>query len=116
MGKYVLGRHFDGEVQKKAIFAHLIDCHDPARTVSREPSIHSGSFNSAEQFPSIFFSIRSIVQQKVDEINSVTFDLYTSRVFTRNDRWIFISRSLHCVAKLQFLQYSLGFMFPSCGQ
>ena len=26
------------------------DCHDPCRSVSREPNIHSGSFNNAEQF------------------------------------------------------------------
>ena len=50
MGKYVFERHFDGYNQKNAIFAPLIDCHDPAGTVSREPNMHSGSFNNAEQF------------------------------------------------------------------
>ena len=31
----------------------MIDCQDPDRTVSKEPNIHSGSFNNAEQFPSM---------------------------------------------------------------
>ena len=73
-------------------------------------------FNNAEQFSIDVFFNTLYSTSKVDEINSVTFDLCTSHVFTRNDRWIFISRSLHCVEKLQFLQCSLGFMFPSCGQ
>ena len=34
MGKYILERHFDGDDQKNAILAPLIDCHDPDRTVS----------------------------------------------------------------------------------
>ena len=46
MGKYVFERHFDGDNQKNAILAPLIDCHDPG-----EPNTHSGSFNNAEQFP-----------------------------------------------------------------
>ena len=36
--------------QKKAILAPLINCHDPCKTVSRQPNIHSGSFNNDEQF------------------------------------------------------------------
>ena len=50
MGKYVFERHFDGDDQKNAISSPLIDCHDPGKTVSREPNIQSGSFNHAEQF------------------------------------------------------------------
>ena len=34
MGKYVFGRYFDGDDQKKAILAPFIDCHDPGRTFS----------------------------------------------------------------------------------
>ena len=30
--------------------APLIDCHDPDKTVSREPNMNSGSFNNAEKF------------------------------------------------------------------
>ena len=48
--EYVFERHFDGDDQKSAILAPLIDCHDPDRTVSGEPNMHSGSFNNAEQF------------------------------------------------------------------
>ena len=48
MGKYVFERHFDGNNQKNAILAPLIDCHDLDRTVSGGPNIHSGSFNNAE--------------------------------------------------------------------
>ena len=44
MEKYVFGRHFDGDYQKNAFLDYLIDCHDPARTVSREPNIHDSSF------------------------------------------------------------------------
>ena len=50
MGKYVFERHFDGDDEKNAILAPLIDCHDPGRNVSRESNTHSGSFNNAEQF------------------------------------------------------------------
>ena len=50
MVKHVFERHFDGDDQNNLILAPLIDCHDPGRTVSREPNIHSGSFNTAEQF------------------------------------------------------------------
>ena len=50
MGKYVFERYFDGVDQNNAILAPLIDCHDPSRTVSRDPIIHSGPFNNAEQF------------------------------------------------------------------
>ena len=46
MGKYVFQRHFDAGDQKKATLAALIDCHHPARTDTREPNIHSGSFNN----------------------------------------------------------------------
>ena len=46
----VFERHFGYEDQKNATLAPLIDCHDPGRTVSREPNIHSGSLNNAEQF------------------------------------------------------------------
>ena len=45
-GKYIFERHFDGDDQKNAILAPLVDYHDPGRTVSREPNIHYGS----EQF------------------------------------------------------------------
>ena len=50
MGKYVFERYFDGDDQKNAIEAPLtrvIDWHDPGRIDSREPNIHSGSFNNA---------------------------------------------------------------------
>ena len=50
MEKNVFERHFVGNDKKKAMLASLIECHDPGRTVSREPNIHSGSFNNAEQF------------------------------------------------------------------
>ena len=46
----VFERHFDSDDQKNAILGPLIDCHNPARTVSRESNIHSGSFNNADQF------------------------------------------------------------------
>ena len=36
--------------QKNVILAPLIGCHDAGRIVSREPNIHSGSFNNAVQF------------------------------------------------------------------
>ena len=76
MGKICFWETFWGENQKKASLAPLINCHDPGRTVSREPNILytvSGSFNNAEQF-----SIKCLfqyvlqyywVQQKVDKIN-----------------------------------------------
>ena len=50
MGKCVFERHFDGDDQNNAILAPLIDCHDPSRSVSSEPNVHSGIFNSAKQF------------------------------------------------------------------
>ena len=50
MWKYVFERHFDGDDLKNAILAPLIDCHDLVGAVSREPNIHSGSFNNTEQF------------------------------------------------------------------
>ena len=50
MEKYIFERHFDGYEQNNATLAPLIDCHDPARTDSREPNIHSGSLNNVEQF------------------------------------------------------------------
>ena len=43
-------RHIDGDDQKNAILAPFDDCHDPDRSVSMEPNIHSGSFNNAEKF------------------------------------------------------------------
>ena len=58
MGKYVSERHCDGDDQMNVILVPLIDCHDPGRTVSREPNIHSGSFNNAEQF-SIYVSFNT---------------------------------------------------------
>ena len=57
MGKYVYERHFDGDDQKNAILAALLDCANPDTIVSREPNTHSGSFNN-----SIDFSIRSTAQ------------------------------------------------------
>ena len=65
MGKYVFERHSDDGDQKNVILAHLIDCHDPGRTFSRESNIHSGSFNNAEQFSidasfKTFYSIAKI--------------------------------------------------------
>ena len=68
MGKYVCERHFDGDDQKNAILAPLIDCHDPGIIVSREPNIHSGSFNMLNSFPSMSLSVRSTIKQKVDKI------------------------------------------------
>ena len=50
MGKYVFERPFHSNVQKNVILAPLIHCHDPGRTVSSESTMHSGSFNKAEQF------------------------------------------------------------------
>ena len=50
MGKYAFERHFDGDDQKNAILPPSIGCHDHGRTVSREPNIHSSSFNNTEQF------------------------------------------------------------------
>ena len=50
MRKCVFERNFDGYDQNNAILAPLIHFHDPSRTVSREPNIHSGIFNNAEQF------------------------------------------------------------------
>ena len=38
MGKYVFEIHFDGDDQMDAILAPLIDCHNPAKTVSMEPN------------------------------------------------------------------------------
>ena len=61
MGKYVFERHFYDDDQKNAILAPLMECHDPGRTVSREPNIHSGSLNNAESFPSMSLSIGSTV-------------------------------------------------------
>ena len=62
-GEICFERHFDGEDQKNAILAPLIDCHDPGRTVSREPNIQGGSFTNAEQFSihvsfNTFYSIK----------------------------------------------------------
>ena len=37
MGRYVFERHYDNNDQKNVNLALLIDCHDPSRTVSREP-------------------------------------------------------------------------------
>ena len=48
MGKYVFERQVDGNNQKNAILAPFIDCHNPSRTVSREPNIQT--LNNAEQF------------------------------------------------------------------
>ena len=31
MGKYVFERHFEGDDQKNAILAPMIDCHDPGK-------------------------------------------------------------------------------------
>ena len=70
-GSCVFEIPFDGEDQKNAILAPLIDYHDPDKTVSKESNIQSGSFNNAEQFPSMSLSILSAVLQKVDEINSL---------------------------------------------
>ena len=50
MGKYVFVRHCDSDNQKNVILAHLIDCHDLGRIVSKDPNMHSGFFNNAEQF------------------------------------------------------------------
>ena len=50
MGKYVFEKHFDGDAQKNAILALLMNCHDPGRIISREPNTHSCSFKNAEQF------------------------------------------------------------------
>ena len=61
MVKFVFKIHFDGNDQNNAILAPLMDCHDTGKIVSGELSIHSDSFNIAEQFP---FSIRSAVKQK----------------------------------------------------
>ena len=36
--------------QKNAILAPLVVSHDPGITVSREPNIHSGSFNNSKRF------------------------------------------------------------------
>ena len=53
IGKYALS-HFDSNL------GPMIDCHDPGRTASREPNIHNGSFNNAEQVFS-YVSIYSTV-------------------------------------------------------
>ena len=56
-----------GDNQKNVILAPLID----GRTVSREPNIHSGSFNNAEQF-SINVSFNMFYSKaKIDKINSL---------------------------------------------
>ena len=67
MWKYVFERHFDGDDLKNATLAPLIDCLDPVRTVSREPNIHSGSFNNTEHSSSMSRLIRSTIQQKGDK-------------------------------------------------
>ena len=54
----VFERHVDGDDQKNAISAPLIDCHDPDRIVSRKTNIHSGSFHNAKQF-SIYVSFNT---------------------------------------------------------
>ena len=38
------------DIKIMRFLAHLIDCHDPGRTVTREPDTHSGSFNNAVYF------------------------------------------------------------------
>ena len=48
--KYVFQRHFDSDDLRKVIFAPLISCCVPGRTVSRESNIHGGTFHNAEQF------------------------------------------------------------------
>ena len=48
--KYALERYFDVDDQNNAVLAHLVDCHDIGRTVSRKPNIHSGSLNNADPF------------------------------------------------------------------
>ena len=50
MKKNALERYFDGDDQNNAVLAPLINCQDPGRTISREPNIHSGSLNNADQF------------------------------------------------------------------
>ena len=49
--KWVFTSPLPSTTKNDAILALLIDCHDPGKTVSREPNIYSGSFNNAEQFP-----------------------------------------------------------------
>ena len=71
MGKYVFERYFDGDDQKIAILAPYIDCHDPDRIDSREPNIHSGSYNNTEHF-SIDVSFSTFYSRaKIDKINSL---------------------------------------------
>ena len=60
-GETCFERHFDGDDHKIATLAPFIDCHDPGRTVSWEPNIHSGLFNNAEQF-SIDVSFKNVQQ------------------------------------------------------
>ena len=54
-------------------------------------------------FPSMSLSLCSTVKQKVDKINSITFELCIFRAFLRNGRWIFIKPldffALHSVNK-----------------
>ena len=45
---YVFERHFDVDDQKNVIIEPLVDCHDSGEIVSREPNMHSGSFNNAD--------------------------------------------------------------------
>ena len=71
MGKYVFERHFDGDDHKNALLSPLIDCHDPGRTVSREPHIHSGCFNNAEQFSTNVSFNTFYSTAKIDKINSL---------------------------------------------
>ena len=56
--KWVFTFPLPSSTKKNAILAHLIDCYDPGRTVSREPTIHSGSLNTAEQSLSISSTVK----------------------------------------------------------
>ena len=76
MEKCVFERHFDDDDQN--ILAPLIYCHDPGRTVLREPNKHSGYFNNAEEF-------------SIDVLLN-TFNTTAKKRVSRNDRLIFISR------------------------
>ena len=78
--------HFDSDNQKNAILAPLIDCHDPGRSVSREPNIHS--------FPYMSLLIRSTVQQKVDKITHFCL----CRVHIRGMAVVFLSCCLAFIA------------------
>ena len=60
--KWVFTSPLPSTTKNNAILALLIDCHDPGRTVSREPNIHSGYSIILNSFPSTSLSKSSTVK------------------------------------------------------